>query len=45
MLPKWENKIGGGREVMSILCFTISEAGKIEPIAQVLLQNNTFVYK
>jgi glyoxylase-like metal-dependent hydrolase (beta-lactamase superfamily II) len=45
MLPKWENKLGGGRDVMSTLCFAMSQAGRIDPTAQALLQNSTFVYK
>ncbi len=44
MLPKWENKLGGARDVMSTLCFAMSQAGRIDPTAQVLLQNSTFVY-
>ncbi len=45
MLPKWENKLGGAREVMSTLCFAMSQAGRIDPTTQALLQNSTFVYK
>ena len=45
MLPKWENRLGGARDVMSTLCFAMSQAGRIDPTAQVLLQNSTFVYK
>jgi len=45
MLPKWENKLGGARDVMSTLCFAMSQAGRIDPTAQALLQNNAFVYK
>ncbi|MCD6038294.1 MAG: hypothetical protein K0S67_2184, partial [Nitrososphaeraceae archaeon] len=45
MLPKWENKLGGARDVMSTLCFAMSQAGRIDPTAQALLQNSTFVYK
>ncbi len=45
MLPKWENKLGGAREVMSSLCFAMSQAGRIDPTTQALLQNSTFVYK
>ena len=30
MLPKWENKLGGAPEVMSTLCFAMSQAGRIE---------------
>ena len=26
MLPKWENKLGGARDVMSTLCFAMSQA-------------------
>ena len=45
MLPKWENKLGGAQEFMSTHCFTMSQAGRIEPTVQALLQNSTFVYK
>ncbi|HYJ02002.1 MAG TPA: MBL fold metallo-hydrolase [Nitrososphaeraceae archaeon] len=45
MLPKWENKLGGAPEVMSTLCFAMSQAGRIDPTVQALLQNSTFVYK
>ena len=45
MLPKWENKLGGAQDVMSTLCFAMSQAGRIDPTAQALLQNSTFVYK
>jgi glyoxylase-like metal-dependent hydrolase (beta-lactamase superfamily II) len=45
MLPKWENKLGGARDVMSTLCFAMSQAGRIDPTAQALLRNSTFVYK
>ncbi|HJU58828.1 MAG TPA: MBL fold metallo-hydrolase, partial [Nitrososphaeraceae archaeon] len=45
MLPKWENKLGGAREVMSTHCYAMSQAGRIDPTVQALLQNSTFVYK
>jgi hypothetical protein len=45
MLPKWENKLGGARDVMATLCFAMSQAGRIDPTAQALFQNSTFVYK
>lgn len=44
MLPKGENKLCDEREVMPILCFAMSQAGWIDPNAQALLQNSTFVY-
>jgi glyoxylase-like metal-dependent hydrolase (beta-lactamase superfamily II) len=45
MLPKWENRLGGAQEFISTHCFTMAESGRIDPIVQALLQNNTFVYK
>jgi glyoxylase-like metal-dependent hydrolase (beta-lactamase superfamily II) len=45
MLPIWENKLGGALEVMSTLCYTMSQEGRIDPSVQALLQNSTFVYK
>jgi glyoxylase-like metal-dependent hydrolase (beta-lactamase superfamily II) len=43
MLPKWENKLGGAQDVMSTLCFAMSQAGRIDPTAHAFLQNSTFV--
>ena len=31
MLPKWENKIRGARELMSTHCFTMSSAVRVDP--------------
>ena len=45
MLPKWKNKLGGAQDVMSTHCFAMSQAGRIDPPTQALLQNSTFVYK
>ena len=45
MLPKWENKLGGAQQFMSTLCFAMAQAGRIDPTAQALLQNSTFLYK
>jgi glyoxylase-like metal-dependent hydrolase (beta-lactamase superfamily II) len=45
MLPKWENRLGGAQQFMSTHCFTMAQAGRIDPTVQALLQNSTFVYK
>jgi len=45
MLPKWENRLGGAQQFMSTHCFTMAQAGRVDPTVQALLQNNTFVYK
>ena len=45
MLPKWENKLGGARELMSTHCFTMSSSVRVDPTVQALSQNSTFVYK
>ena len=45
MLPKWENKLGGARELMSTHCFTMSSAIRVDPTVQALSQNSTFAYK
>lgn len=45
MLPKWENRLGGAREFMSTHCFTMTEAGRVEPTVYVLLQNSTATSK
>jgi glyoxylase-like metal-dependent hydrolase (beta-lactamase superfamily II) len=45
MLPKWENKLGGARELMSTHCFTMSSAVRVDPTVQALSQNSTFAYK
>jgi hypothetical protein len=38
MLPKWENRLGGAQEFMSTHCFTMTEAGRVDPTVQALLQ-------
>lgn len=45
MLPKWENRLGGAQEFMSTHCFTMTEAGRVEPTVHVLLQNSTVTSK
>ena len=45
MLPKWENRLGGAREFMSTHCFTMTEAGRVEPTVHMLLQNSTVTSK
>jgi hypothetical protein len=45
MLPKWENRLGGAQEFISTHCFTMAQSGRVVPIVQALLQNNTFVYR
>jgi len=45
MLPKWEGRLGGAQQFMSTHCFTMPQAGRIDPTVQALLQNSTFVYK
>ena len=45
MLPKWENRLGGAQQFMSAHCYTMAQAGRIDPSVQALLQNSTFVYK
>jgi glyoxylase-like metal-dependent hydrolase (beta-lactamase superfamily II) len=45
MLPKWENRLGGAQQFMSAHCYTMAQAGRIDPTVQALLQNSTFVYK
>ena len=45
MLPKWENKLGGARELMSTHCFAMSSAERVDPTVQALSQNSTFAYK
>jgi|SRR5215208_913145 glyoxylase-like metal-dependent hydrolase (beta-lactamase superfamily II) len=45
MLPKWENRLGGAQQFMSTHCYTMAQAGRIDPTVQALLQNSTFVYK
>ena len=38
MLPKWGNRLGGTQEFMSTHCFTMTEAGWVDPTVQALLQ-------
>ncbi|HEY6588515.1 MAG TPA: hypothetical protein VIY98_09500, partial [Nitrososphaeraceae archaeon] len=43
--PKWEDKLGGVRDVIKSHGFAMSEAGRIDPTAQVLLHDSTFIYR
>ena len=45
MLPNWESRLGGTAEFMSTHCFSMANAGRVDPTVQALLQNSTFVYK
>jgi glyoxylase-like metal-dependent hydrolase (beta-lactamase superfamily II) len=45
MLPKWETRLGGAQATMWTHCFAMTQAGRIEPTVQALVQNSTFVYK
>jgi len=45
MLPKWETRLGGAQATMWTHCFAMTQAGRIEPTVQALIQNSTFVYK
>jgi glyoxylase-like metal-dependent hydrolase (beta-lactamase superfamily II) len=45
MLPKWETRLGGVQATMWTHCYAMTEAGRIEPTVQALIQNSTFVYK
>ena len=45
MLPKWENKLGGAREVNVDSLLRYVSAVRVDPTAQALSQNSTFVYK
>ena len=45
ILPKWENRLGGGREFTSTHCFSMSEAERVDPTLQALTQNTIFIYK
>jgi hypothetical protein len=45
MLPNWESSLGGTAEFMSTHCFSMANAGRLDPTVQALLQNSTFVYK
>ena len=42
MVPKWENRLGGAQKFMSAHCYTMAQAGRIDPTVQALLQNSTF---
>jgi glyoxylase-like metal-dependent hydrolase (beta-lactamase superfamily II) len=45
MLSKWRGRLGGTEEFMSTHCFSMANAGRLDPTVQALLQNSTFVYK
>ena len=45
LLPKWENKLGGAKELMSTHCFTMSSAVRVDPTVQALSQEGIFAYK
>src|SRR5262249_6883793 len=45
MLPKWETRLGGAQATMWTHCFAMTQAGRIEPTVQALIQSSTFVYK
>lgn len=41
MLTKWEYKLGGAAAFMPTHCFTMTEAGRVEPSLSAILQNVT----
>ena len=43
MLPKWESRLGGAEEFMSTHCFAMTEAGRVNPSVNAILQNNTMI--
>ncbi len=45
MLPKWESRLGGTAEFMSTHCFSMANAGWLDPTVQASLQNGAFAYK
>lgn len=45
MLPNWESSLGEAAEFMLTHCFSMANAGRLDPTVQSLLQNSTFVYK
>jgi len=45
MLPKWETRLGGARELMWTHCSTMAQFGRVDPTTMALLQDSIFVYK
>ena len=43
MSSKWEGRLGGAQEFMSTHCFAMTEAGKVNPSVNAILQNNTMI--
>lgn len=43
MSSKWEGRLGGTQEFMSTHCFAMTEAGKVNPSVNAILQNNTMI--
>ena len=41
MLPKWEGKLAGAEAFMPTHCFTMTEAGRVDPSVSAILQNST----
>jgi glyoxylase-like metal-dependent hydrolase (beta-lactamase superfamily II) len=41
MLAKWEDRLGGAAAFMPTHCFTMTEAGRVEPSISAILQNVT----
>lgn len=41
MLSKWEDRLGGAEAFMPTHCFTMTEAGRVEPSLSAILQNIT----
>ncbi|WP_458742936.1 MBL fold metallo-hydrolase [Candidatus Nitrosocosmicus sp. T] len=41
MLAKWEDRLGGAAAFMPTHCFTMTEAGRVEPSLSAILQNVT----
>jgi hypothetical protein len=41
MLSKWEDRLGGAAAFMPTHCFTMTEAGRVEPSLSAILQNVT----
>jgi hypothetical protein len=43
MSSKWEGRLGGTQEFMPTHCFAMTEAGKVNPSVNAILQNNTMI--
>jgi glyoxylase-like metal-dependent hydrolase (beta-lactamase superfamily II) len=41
MLPKWGDRLGGAEAFMPTHCFTMTEAGRVDPSVSAILQNST----